>query len=92
MIKCRDCKYCEDQYLSPLQGGGVFRFHYCAKEPTDLTIVEPDMDRLCHWFNLKPVTIECPVCHKEIPINEAEEEPDKPDAGEDSGGNKAYKP
>lgn len=91
MIKCRDCKYCEIQYLSPLQGGGVFRFHYCVRQPHDLVVVEPDMDRLCHWFSLKPVTIECPVCHEEISIKEAEPENGSNKLGgtDNTSGNKA---
>lgn len=72
MIKCRDCKHHDENYITSLQGQGVFRFSYCARLPHDMKIVEADVDRMCKEFRWKQddLEVECPVCNKKIPIGE----------------------
>ncbi len=48
---CRDCRFCEDQWLVSLQGQGLYRFSYCANLVHDLRLIEPDLKRRCVSFD-----------------------------------------
>jgi hypothetical protein len=48
--RCSDCQHCQQQYLTTLQGQGVFRFSYCSRSITEPFIVEPDIGRYCEHF------------------------------------------
>jgi len=53
MIKCRDCKHHDENYITSLQGQGVFRFSFCNRLPHNMRIVEADVDRMCREFGWK---------------------------------------
>lgn len=48
--KCRNCRHFAEHYITSLQGVGLYRFGYCRQLPTDLRIVEPDIDRGCQYY------------------------------------------
>lgn len=50
MAKCRDCKFMEENYITALNGQGLFRFAYCQRLVHDCRVVEPDIERECEWF------------------------------------------
>lgn len=52
-MKCRDCKFEGENYITSLQGQGVYRFSYCGVKVYDLKIVDPDVDRKCGDFREK---------------------------------------
>ena len=53
MVKCRDCKFLEENFITSLQGQGIYRFGYCARVVYDCRMVEPDIDRECEWHEEK---------------------------------------
>ena len=52
MVKCRDCSFRAEDYLTSFQGRGLYRFSYCGRLPHDTKMVEPDIDRKCKWFEV----------------------------------------
>lgn len=50
MVKCKDCQYRKENYITSLQGQGIFRFAYCDYLPHDCRLVEPDIRRRCKHF------------------------------------------
>ena len=58
MVKCRDCKFRGENYITAFDGKGLFRFGYCQKLIHDCFIVEPDIERECGGFEGKEVVEE----------------------------------
>lgn len=53
MVKCRDCKFREEDYLTALHGRGIYRFAYCQRLIHDCKVVEADVERECEDFEEK---------------------------------------
>ena len=53
MIKCRDCAHCAEDWLTGLNGHGLYRFNYCGGLVHDLKVVEPEVKRKCEQFKKK---------------------------------------
>lgn len=53
MVRCRDCKSREEDWLTSLSGHGLYRFSYCQRLVHDLRIVEPELKRKCTYFEKK---------------------------------------
>ncbi len=49
--RCRDCRFCEDQWLGSIQGQGLYGFSYCGKLVYDLRLVDADVKRRCVSFD-----------------------------------------
>jgi len=49
-IKCRDCKFKDEDWLTSLQGRGTYRFSYCARLPHDCKVIDPEVERECECF------------------------------------------
>ena len=54
MVRCRDCKFCEEDWLTSLSGHGLYKFSYCQTLVHDCRVVEPDVERECEDFEEKP--------------------------------------
>ena len=52
-VKCCDCKFCEEDWLTSLNGHGLYKFNYCARLVHDLKVVEPEVKRKCGQFKKK---------------------------------------
>jgi len=50
MVKCRDCKFREEDDLTSLSGRGIYRFSYCRKLVHNCRVVDPDVERQCEDF------------------------------------------
>jgi len=50
MVKCRDCKFRGENYITAFDGKGLFRFSHCQRLIHDCFVVEPDMGRQCEDF------------------------------------------
>ena len=50
MVKCRDCKFRGEDYLTSLSGRGIYRFSYCQKLVHDCKVVDPDVGRECRDY------------------------------------------
>lgn len=50
MIKCRDCQFRGENYLTALNGRGLYRFSFCQRLVHDCRIVDPDVERECEDF------------------------------------------
>lgn len=50
MRYCRDCEFCEEDWLTSLSGHGLYRFSYCERLVHDLKVVEPEVKRRCGYF------------------------------------------
>ena len=56
LIKCRDCKYRESNYLTSYSGVGIYEFSYCNKSGgAAQPIVDPDVERECKDFRLNSI-------------------------------------
>ena len=53
MIRCRDCIYQAEDWITGLNGHGLYRFNYCERLVHDLKIVEPEVERKCEGFRKK---------------------------------------
>jgi len=47
-IKCKDCKFCKEQWLALSQG--LYKFSFCSQLVYDLKMVEPECERECEFF------------------------------------------
>jgi len=50
MVKCQDCEFRKEDYLTSLQGRGLYRFSYCQELVHDCKVVDPDVKRRCKVF------------------------------------------
>ena len=50
MVKCRDCKFYEENWLTSLRGIGLYKFGYCQRLVHACKLVEPDIERDCAEF------------------------------------------
>jgi len=50
MVRCRDCEFMGEDYITSLSGRGIYRFSYCQRLVHDCKVVEPDIERECEDF------------------------------------------
>lgn len=62
MVKCRDCQFREEDYMTSLQGRGLYRFSYCQVKVHDCKLVEPDIERECEDFKEKNGEVSNNIC------------------------------
>lgn len=55
-VKCKDCQYVGEQYMTSYEGIGMYRFSYCNRVVSDCTVVDPDVDRECGYFAEREVS------------------------------------
>lgn len=53
MVKCRDCRFCEEDYLTTPQGLGIYKFSFCRRLIHDCKLVEPEVGRECADYKKK---------------------------------------
>ena len=49
-MKCKDCKFKAEDYMTSYSGLGTYRFAFCSLVVYDLRIVDPDVERDCEAF------------------------------------------
>lgn len=52
-VRCRDCGFCKEDWLTSLNGHGLYKFSYCGRLVHDLKVVEPEVKRKCEGFEKK---------------------------------------
>jgi len=49
-MKCKDCKFKAEDYMTSYSGLGTYMFAFCQLVIYDLRIVDPDVERDCVAF------------------------------------------
>lgn len=57
-VRCKECLFCEEQWLSGLHDQGLYRFWYCSYLIHDLKMVEPELERECEDFKEEEEEVE----------------------------------
>jgi len=53
MVKCRDCRFKDDNYITGIHGQGLYKFAYCQRLIHDCKVIDPDVERECEDFREK---------------------------------------
>ena len=52
-MKCRDCKFKAEDYMTSYSSFGIYRFAFCQLVIYALKLVDPDVERDCETFQEK---------------------------------------
>lgn len=54
-VRCKECLFCEEQWLSGLHGQGLYKFSFCQRLLHDCKVVDADVVRECEWFEKEDI-------------------------------------